>query len=182
MQFIETKIPGCYEIIPKIFSDERGKFVKIFQENLFLEKNLETKFVEDFYSISQQKVLRGMHFQLPPYDHVKLVHCIDGKVLDVVIDLRLGSPVYGIPVQFILSSEKSNVLYIPNGIAHGFYTISKSATVIYKTSAVYNESCDSGILWSSFSIWPDINPIISKKDSFLLHLSDFKTPFRFLAI
>jgi len=179
MQFVETKIPGCYEIIPKIFEDLRGKFVKTFNKDLFLEKNLEINFAEDFYSISYQGVLRGMHFQLPPHEHAKLVYCIDGEVLDVLVDLRLGSPIYGIPVQFQLSAKKANILYIPKGVAHGFYTISNLATMVYKTSTVYNKDCDSGILWQSFDIWPNTNPIVSAKDSDFLCLDDFKTPFVF---
>jgi dTDP-4-dehydrorhamnose 3,5-epimerase len=180
MRFIETSIPGCYEISPKVFSDARGKLVKVFHQGLFLEKKLETNFVEDFYSISQQKVLRGMHFQLPPHDHIKLVYCIEGEVLDVLVDLRLGSPAYGLPFSFALSAAKANVLYIPKGIAHGFYTLSQSATMVYKTTSLYNEDYDSGVLWSSFAIWPDVRPMVSAKDSSLLHLDSFQTPFRFL--
>jgi dTDP-4-dehydrorhamnose 3,5-epimerase len=179
VQLIETSIPGCYEIIPKVFTDLRGKFVKTFHKDLFAEKNLETDFAEEFYSTSKHRVLRGLHFQLPPHDHVKLVYCIYGEVLDVLVDLRLGSPVYGLPIQFQLSAEKANILYIPEGIAHGFYTVSKFATMMYKTSTVYNMDYDSGVLWSSFSVWPDDEPILSVKDSSFLHINDFESPFKF---
>ena len=178
MQFIETSIPDCYEIIPRVIEDNRGKFVKTFHKNTFIENGLESNFAEEYFSVSQKNVLRGMHFQLPPHAHVKLVYCSDGEVLDVLVDLRVGSPVYGKAVKFNLSAEKANILYIPIGVAHGFYTLSEMATMIYKTSTVHNASCDCGILWNSFDVWKVEAPILSDRDKGHKCLKDFISPFK----
>ena len=175
-----SKIPGCIEIIPKIFKDERGTFVKTFHENVFKENGLETNFAEEYYSFSCKGVLRGLHFQMPPMDHVKLVYCVFGKVLDVVVDLRVGSSNYGDFENFHLSSEKANMIYIPKGLAHGFYVLSDIAIMIYKVTTVYSEKHDTGILWNSIGIpWPDKKPIISQRDSQFIRFADFKSPFVF---
>ena len=116
MKFIETPISGCYELFLKEITDIRGKFVKTFHTEMFNEHGLETNFAEEYYSISKN-VLRVMHFQLPPYATVKLVYCIIGSVLDVLIDLRRGSSVNGKPVSFILSADKKKMVYIPIGVA-----------------------------------------------------------------
>lgn len=177
MQFIETEIPGCYEMHPQIMTDNRGKFVKTFHCELFKEKGLETNFVEEYFSVSTKRVLRGMHFQLPPHAHVKLVYCIDGEVLDVLIDLRVDSPAYGKPIKFNLSSIACNILYIPIGIAHGFYTLSNNATMVYKTSSVHNANSDAGILWKSFDVWSDNEPILSNRDQNHPLFDNFINPF-----
>ena len=173
-----TKIPGCFEFVPKIFKDERGVFVKTFHENTFKERGLETYFTEEYYSFSHKGVLRGLHFQLPPADHVKLVYCPYGRVLDAVVDLRVGSPTYGNFETFELSAEKANIIYIPKGLAHGFYVLSEGAIMVYKTSTVYSPKHDAGILWNSVSIpWPDKKPIISQRDSKFVPFIEFKSPF-----
>ncbi len=180
MEFLikNTKIHGCFELIPNVVKDERGSFVKIFHKIVFEKYGLNTNFVEDYYSISYNRVLRGLHFQLPPMDHIKMVYCIDGKVFDVVVDLRVGSPTYGDFEVFELDSEKSNIIYIPKGLAHGFYVLSEKAIMVYKVSTVYSPQHDTGILWNSVDIpWPDENPIISKRDSEFIHFKDFKSPF-----
>jgi len=174
----QTEIPGCFEIFPKVFRDERGVFVKTFHEDVLRERGLETRFAEEYYSFSHKRVLRGLHFQLPPKDHVKLVYCVSGKVLDAVVDLRVGSPTYGEFETFELSSEKANMIYIPKGLAHGFYVLSESAIMMYKVTTVYSPEHDTGILWNSVGIpWPDLNPIISKRDSEFKSFRDFKSPF-----
>lgn len=178
MRFVKTEIPDCYEIIPQILEDYRGKFVKTFHIDNFEKYGLETRFVEEYFSISKRRVLRGMHFQLPPYAHTKLVYCIQGEVLDVLTDLRIGSPTYGKAIKFNLSAEKTNILYIPIGVAHGFYTISEMAVMIYKTSTIYNPAYDAGILWSSCNIWRDNEPILSERDKIHPHLKDFASPFK----
>lgn len=173
-----TKIPGCLEILPKIFKDDRGLFVKTSHQDVFEERGLETHFEEEYYSLSYQGVLRGLHFQLPPMDHVKLVYCVLGKVMDVVVDLRIGSPTYGDFEIFQLSSEKANMIYIPKGLAHGFYILSDNEVMMYKVTTVYSEKHDTGILWNSAGIpWPDEKPIISKRDSEFKPFKDFKSPF-----
>lgn len=170
MNFIkkETSIPGCFVLTPKVHEDERGKFVKTFHAPDFQELGLETDFKEEYYSVSKKGVLRGLHFQKPPHDHVKMVYCAEGRVFDVVLDIRRDSRMYGKHVSFELSMEKCNILYLPKGVAHGFYTLSKSAIMMYKVSSVYSPEFDSGILWNSVEIkWPSANPVVSKRDASL---------------
>lgn len=176
----QTKIPGCYEMLPKVIRDERGIFIKTFHQDVFKENGLETYFAEEYYSFSQQGVLRGLHFQLLPMDHVKLVYCVSGKVFDAVVDLRIGSPTYGRSETFELSAEKANMLYIPKGLAHGFYVISENAIMMYKVTTIYSTEHDTGILWNSVDVpWPDNKPVISQRDSRFISFADFKSPFFF---
>lgn len=176
----ESRITGCFQLQPKVLHDERGTFVKTFHKDIFSELEIQTAWAEEYYSISRKGVLRGLHFQLPPHDHEKLVYCVAGKVLDVVVDLRVGSPTYGRFETFELSAEKANIIYVPRGLAHGFYTISDTATMIYKVSTVYAPSHDSGILWNSIGIpWPDNNPLVSKRDSEFIPFSAFKSIFKY---
>jgi len=178
MELWPSKIPGCYEIQLKVFQDHRGKFVKTFHHDIFADKKLETNFAETYYSVSAKNVLRGLHFQIPPKDHVKLVHCLQGEILDAVVDLRVGSPTYGQHEIFRLSADQGNSVYIPAGLAHGFYILSEQATVIYQVSTVYAPEYEQGILWNSAGIpWPTSEPSISQKDSNWRSLADFKSPF-----
>jgi len=162
----KTSISGVYLITPKKIVDERGFFVKTFHADIYCKHGLETDFKEEYYSSSKQYVLRGMHFQLPPHEHVKLVYCIAGEVLDVVLDLRVNS------------STDSKILYIPKGLAHGFMSLSDNATLVYKTSTVYSPESDAGILWNSFGFeWPFISSVISERDKKFLSFVDFNSPF-----
>ncbi|MFJ8259455.1 dTDP-4-dehydrorhamnose 3,5-epimerase [Peribacillus asahii] len=180
MQINNTSLADCYEIILNPFTDERGKFVKTFHYDSFKENQLETNFVEQYYSVSHQGVLRGLHFQTPPKHHVKLVNCLLGEVLDAVVDLRIGSPTYGQFELFHLSADKNNMVYIPSGMAHGFYVTSKSAIVVCNLSTVYSAEHDCGIRWNSVGIpWPNQSPILSQKDRELPIFSDFASPFRY---
>ena len=120
MQISETNIHGCYEITPSVFKDERGSFVKTFHQDIFSSHKLETKFAEEYYSVSDRNVLRGLHFQLPPQEHTKIAYCVQGQVIDAVVDLRVGSSTYGKFETFDLSAQKANLIYIPPGLAHGF--------------------------------------------------------------
>lgn len=178
MQILTTSLPGCYELLPDVLHDERGYFVKTFHKEVFADHGLTTQFAEEYYTYSTQRVLRGLHFQVPPMDHVKLVHCVEGAVLDAVVDLRIGSPTFGAYATFELNKQKANMIYLPAGMAHGFYVLTASAVLLYKVTTVYSSAHDSGILWSSAGIpWPDANPIISKRDSAFTMLIDFKSPF-----
>ncbi len=180
MEIRPTHIPGCLELLPKIFQDERGSFVKTFHAGLFREQGLTTDFAEEYYSWSKRGVLRGLHFQIPPQDHIKLVYCLSGAVLDVVLDVRKGSPTYGNYAQVELSAEKANMLYIPSGLAHGFYVTADHAIMQYKVTTVYSPEHDAGIRWDSAGIpWPDANPVVSKRDTDFPTLTAFKTPFIF---
>jgi len=177
---LETNIPGCFELQPDIFSDSRGRFVKTYHADYFMSNELETDFREHYYSVSRKGVLRGMHFQNPPNGHNKLVYCISGIILDVVLDLRIGSPSYLNHLSMELSAEMGNMLYIPEGLAHGFYSMT-DATVAYNVSTSYFPESDDGVLWSSIGMdWPDSVPNISQRDSSFATLPDFKSPFTFI--
>lgn len=178
MKFEESKISGCFNITPNVLSDDRGSFVKTFHKEIFDEQGLESDFQEEYYSVSNRGVLRGMHFQTPPHEHAKLVYCISGHVMDAVIDLRSGSTTYGQYDVFDLKSDTANILYIPPGLAHGFYTISEQATLVYKVTTVYAPENDTGIRWDSAGIpWPDKNPLLSPRDQSFQKLDDFSSPF-----
>ena len=178
MKVIETPLKGCYEILPKIFEDSRGRLVKIFHNELFLEHNFEAEFAEEYYSTSKLNVIRGLHFQLPPHDHIKCVTCIRGRLFDVVIDLRKESKTYKQHFSIELDAEKGNMLYIPKGFAHGFCALTQDVIFLNKTSTVYNPESDSGIHWNSCNInWPVENPILSEKDRLMIDLNKFKSPF-----
>lgn len=182
MELRQTIIPGCYEIQPKMFEDERGLFVKTFQDTVFSDLNLRIDWREEYYSKSKKGVIRGMHFQLPPAQHAKLVYCLEGIVKDVILDLRVGSPTYGRCIEIELSSSNGNMVYIPEGMAHGFYTISDNAILQYKVTSVYSPEHDAGILWSSISAnWNIANneAIVSVRDQNFPKIDDFVSPFLF---
>jgi len=176
----ETNLQGCFELQPKRLEDERGCFIKTFHVPTFKDLGLCTEFNEEYYSVSTKGVIRGMHFQLPPDDHVKLVYCTVGKVLDVVLDIRKGSPTYGKCEHFELNADKANMVYIPKGMAHGFCVLSDSATMLYKVSTVYSPKCDAGIRWDSIGFdWGQDAPTVSERDSNLQGMSEFDSPFVF---
>jgi dTDP-4-dehydrorhamnose 3,5-epimerase len=178
VKIIPTTISGCFELQPKLFEDSRGRFVKVFHKQAFAELGLETAFAEEYYSISYKDVIRGLHFQLPPMDHVKMVYCVEGEVLDAVVDLRVGSPTYGHYELFELSSDKANSIYVPKGMAHGFCALSEQAIMVYKVSTVYSPEHDAGVLWNSVGIsWPLELPCISDRDKSFPTLAEFKSPF-----
>ena len=179
MNVQETEIPGCFEIIPNILKDGRGCFIKTFHQQLFEQHGLETDWREEYYSTSRKGVLRGLHFQLPPHDHEKLVYCTSGAVIDVVIDLRTGSPMYGRHALFQLDATAARIIYIPKGCAHGFYVVSDTAIMMYKVSSIYAPESDAGILWNSLDIpWPDHAPVLSVRDAGFPSFDDFESPFK----
>lgn len=174
LQVKPTIIPGCFEIIPAVFTDDRGRFVKTFHRDMFEQQELEIDWREEYYSTSRKGVLRGFHFQLPPHDQAKLVYCVYGEVCDVVLDLRLGSPTYGKHAMFQLNGIAAQMIYIPKGCAHGFYTRSDQATMMYKVSTVYAPTHDAGLLWNSAGVpWPDDNPILSDRDKTFPSFAEF---------
>lgn len=175
-----TAIPGCFEVQPRIVEDARGRFVKVVDPVAYAAHGLETGFVEEYYSRSGRSVLRGLHFQLPPHDHVKLVYCVSGEVLDAVVDLREGSPMFGRHVLVRVSAAQGNALYLPRGVAHGFYVTSAESTMIYNVTTGYAPASDSGIRWNSAGIeWPDRMPVLSPRDAGFVDLAEFRSPFRF---
>jgi dTDP-4-dehydrorhamnose 3,5-epimerase len=178
--FIPTRFPGCFQISVNKRFDNRGFFVKTFHRAFFEQKKLNIDFREQYYSSSNEGCLRGMHFQTPPHDHGKLVYCISGTVLDVVVDLRRGSPTYGQAEGVALSGESGSMLYIPQGLAHGFYVLSGPSIMVYNVTTEYAPNHDVGILWSSIPFkWPNAFPVISSRDSGFPAMDDFETPFTF---
>lgn len=179
--FRESSIPGCYEIQPRIFEDSRGRFVKVFHEHEFGARRLEVNFREEYYSVSIKGVLRGLHFQVPPMDHTKMVYCVSGCVLDAIVDLRIGSPAYGKFELVELSAAKANVMYLPIGVAHGFLTLSSQAVLVYKVSTVHSPEHDCGIMWDSVGIdWPEDAPVVSSRDCGFPKFSEFVSPFEYV--
>lgn len=175
-----SKLSGCYKFSPKIINDVRGRFVKIFHEPSYAALGLETNFTEEYYSISHKNVIRGLHFQVPPMDHVKMVYCLEGHALDVVLDLRVCSPTYGQFELFELNSINSSSIYIPKGMAHGFCALSENTIMVYKVSTVYSPAHDAGILWNSAGIqWPTEDVVMSTRDQGFPTLAQFESPFSY---
>ena len=178
MNKLETTIFGCFELQPRVFKDDRGRLVKTFHEDTFIGLGLDTNFKEEYYSVSKKGVLRGLHFQLPPNDHVKCVTCISGRIFDVVVDLRKESPTYKKHFSIELDSEKGNMLYIPKGLAHGFYVMSEEAIFLNRTTVVYKPESDTGIKWDSCGVnWPNPDPVLSDKDKEMIEIDNFNSPF-----
>lgn len=146
--FIKTHIPEVVIIEPRIFADERGYFFESFSQREFEEKVCKTTFVQDNQSKSSYGVLRGLHFQKPPYAQSKLVRCIEGKVLDVAVDIRKGSPTFGQYVAVELSAENNRQLFVPRGFAHGFSVLSETATFQYKCDNFYSPQNEGAIAWN----------------------------------
>lgn len=170
-------LPNCYYIPLSQFKDDRGCLVKIPLEIDL--PDLSTKFEsrDEFFSVSKRNVIRGMHFQLPPYDHEKFVFCSRGAVQDVLLDLRVGSD-YGRTVSLILEACTPAAIYIPRGVAHGFKSLIDDTVMYYKTSSTYQRDFDSGILFDSFGFdWALSSPIISDRDAKHQRFANFESPF-----
>ena len=178
MIFHETPIQGVYVIEQTVTKDKRGSFVKNFQRSLFTDRNLECDFTESYYTKSHEDVIRGMHFQIPPHDHAKLITVISGTILDVVLDIRKSSKTYGQHFGIELSRENRKSLYIPRGLAHGFCVLSDVAIAYYQVTSEHNPEHDKGILFDSFGFkWPISSPIISDRDRAFPAWNNFKSPF-----
>jgi dTDP-4-dehydrorhamnose 3,5-epimerase len=178
MEARATELQGCIELKNARILDKRGWFQKTFHEEIFRTMDLRTDWREEYFTCSRPGVLRGMHFQVPPSQHAKLVTCISGRVLDVVVDLRVDSTTFGCAAAVELSSDTPNALYIPEGMAHGFFAWEESI-LHYKVTSTYDPERDQGILWSSIGFtWPVSSPIISDRDGMLPALSAFTSPFR----
>ena len=173
----ETDFEGLKVLRNFVSHDSRGIFVKTFNKGQFEQAGLFFEVHESYYSVSGQDVLRGMHFQLPPHAHEKLVYVTQGHILDVVVDLRVASATY--QQTFSLSLEAhTHALFIPQGFAHGFLTLSPTATVVYSVATGYEPSADAGIRWDSLDFaWPVSQPVISERDRAFPTLADFVSPF-----
>lgn len=180
MEIQESGIPGCFLMKPRVIADARGSFVKTYHRPSFEDVGLRTDWREEYYSTSREGVVRGMHFQTPPKEHAKLVYCVAGEVIDVVLDLRVGSPTHGQHRAVQLHAAEGAGLYIPSGCAHGFASLSPLSTMAYKVTSVHSPENDAGLAWDSFGFeWPFANPLISKRDRVHPPLVSFITPFLF---
>lgn len=168
MLFLETKLPGVFEIRFQPVADERGFFARSWCQREFANHGLNPKVVQCNVSASRRKgTLRGMHYQLPPYEEAKLVRCTSGSVYDVVIDLRRDSPTFKAWIAVVLTSEKRNMVYVPEGCGHGFLTLEDNAEVFYQMSEVYCPEAARGVRWDdpAFQIaWPEKVQVISERD------------------
>lgn len=177
MEILKELLPDCFLLQPNRFVDSRGSFVKTYHEGLFQALGVNLDIREEFYSVSHKNVIRGMHFQLPPHEHDKLVYCTHGAVMDVLLDLRKG-PGYGNVASTELSGENAHLVFIPKGIAHGFLALTDEALMLYKTSTVHAPEADCGIRWDSFGFdWEMAEPIISTRDQQHSVFADFVSPF-----
>jgi dTDP-4-dehydrorhamnose 3,5-epimerase len=166
--FKRLTISGVVLIEPNSFSDDRGFFFESFKESDFISNGIDVKFVQDNISHSVKGVIRGLHFQIPPKAQAKLITVVNGEIIDVAVDIRKNSPTYGKWVSEILSSENHNLLYIPEGFAHGFQVLSKEADVMYKVNNEYSPEHEHGIIWNDPKLnikWQSTNPIVSSSDS-----------------
>ncbi len=184
MEVIKTELDGVVVIVPKVFKDARGYFFESFSQRDFENAVGKVDFVQDNESMSSFGVMRGLHFQKPPYTQSKLVRCVRGAVLDVAVDIRKGSPTYGKHVAVELTEENHHQLFIPHGFAHGFAVLSETAVFQYKCDNFYHPEADGGINILDVSIgidWkiPVNQAILSEKDTKHPLLKDFESPFEF---
>lgn len=178
MRINDTVCKGVKRIYCFSSSDARGGFTKIFNDADYKAAGINTEIKETYYSVSHKNVIRGLHFQLPPYEHAKIVHVMKGRVTDVLLDLRKSSDTYGKVFHFTLSEEDPNALYIPVGFAHGFKTLEDNTLMLYHVTSVYEKKGDTGILFSSIDYdWGIEDPIVSERDMSFERLEDFDSPF-----
>ena len=178
--FKRLSIPDVILVEPNSFSDDRGFFFESYKESDFLSNGIDKKFVQDNFSHSVYGVIRGLHFQKTPKAQAKLVTALKGKIFDVAVDIRKNSPTYGKWVSEILSDDTHNLLYVPEGFAHGFCVISDEADVLYKVSNEYSQEHERSIIWNDPKLdiqWPIKKPIISNKDNKLSLLENLDNDF-----
>ncbi len=183
MRFIDTQFPDVFVIEPKVFGDARGFFLESYNHKAFQDKGLDIAWVQDNHARSEAVgVLRGLHFQVPPRAQTKLVRVTAGAVLDVIVDLRKGSPTFGKWDKFELTAANFKQLLVPKGFAHGYVTLAPGTEFLYKVDDYYAPTHDAGIIWNDPDLgveWPAAEPILSDKDRVLPRLRDFDSPFVF---
>ncbi|NEM96651.1 dTDP-4-dehydrorhamnose 3,5-epimerase [Pontibacter burrus] len=180
MDFKTFEIEGLIEFQPRVFRDDRGYFLETFSMKWFEPLKIAPNFVQDNQSVSKKGVLRGLHFQKPPYAQGKLVRVSSGRALDVAVDLRKNSLTYGKHITCILDAEKQNVFYVPEGFAHGFVALEDNTTFLYKCTDFYQPTAEGGLLWNDPELgidWGIENPLVSTKDEVLPLLRNFESPF-----
>lgn len=176
----QTSLPGVLEIFPRVFPDSRGYFFESFRQDWLDKMGVQESWVQDNQSFSQKGTVRGLHFQSGAHAQAKLVRVIAGKVLDVAVDLRKGSPTFGQVYSTTLDTEKNNLLYIPAGFGHGF-SVLEDAVFVYKCSKYYHKDSEGGVLWSDPALgidWQVAEPIVSEKDQILPTLEEFVDVFQ----
>ena len=184
MKFVNTSIEGLVIIEPTVFGDDRGYFFESYNKKEFEKAIGKISFVQDNESKSSKGVLRGLHFQSPPFSQAKLVRCIEGSVMDVAVDIRIGSPTYGMHVAVKLSGENKRQLFVPRGFAHGFSVLSESAIFAYKVDNTYAPAFDAGIRYDDKDLnidWglSEKEVQLSAKDKNLSFFKDLDSPFKF---
>ncbi|MBI3519960.1 MAG: dTDP-4-dehydrorhamnose 3,5-epimerase [Bacteroidetes bacterium] len=180
MEVIKTKIEGLLIIKPRVFADARGYFFESYNEGVFKANGITVNFVQDNQSLSSTGVLRGLHFQAPPFDQGKLVRVITGAVLDIAVDIRKNSPTYGEHIAIELTEENKTMFYIPPGFAHGFLTLRDNTIFSYKCTNLYNKESEGTVLWNDADLkinWNVTNPVLSEKDIAGTPFKDFVSPF-----
>ena len=184
MAFIKTDFPGLLVFEPKVFEDSRGYFYESYNEKNFAAEGIHIKFVQDNQSKSSYGVIRGLHYQAEPHAQTKLVRVFQGSILDVVVDIRQGSPTYGKVFSIELSADNKKQLLVPKGFAHGFSVLSETAEVLYKCDAFYNKESEQGIIYNDRDLnidWkiPSDKALVSEKDNILPILKNCKNSFVF---
>lgn len=180
MQLIPTPISDLFVIQPRVFEDPRGYFFESYNSALFKQHHIDADFVQDNQSLSQKNVLRGLHFQNPPYAQGKLVRVITGSVLDVAVDIRKNSPTYGKQYSIVLNEKNKTMLWIPPGFAHGFLTLEDNTIFSYKCTNLYHKASEDSIIWNDPDIgidWGTSTPILSEKDKEAKFFKDLKSHF-----
>ena len=180
MKIERTPIKDLLVIQPKVYEDSRGHFFESWNQDLFKKITNGFNFVQDNQSYSKKNVLRGLHFQNPPFDQGKLVRVISGSVLDVAVDIRSNSPTYGNHVSVFLSGQNKTMFWIPPGFAHGFSTLEDDTIFSYKCSEIYNKESEESLLWNDIDLnidWKVKKPIISEKDKISNSFNNFKSQF-----
>jgi len=184
MPFQKTDIPGLLVFEPNVFEDNRGYFFESYNENIFRQEGIDIRWVQDNQSSSEYGVIRGLHYQLSPFAQSKLVRVLKGKILDVVVDIRKGSPTFGKVFTQKLSAKNKKQLFIPAGFAHGFSVLSEKAEVLYKCDRFYNKETEAGIIYNDAELnidWeiPMKDAIVSEKDKVLPTLAQCSNSFVF---
>lgn len=180
MIFEETHIAGLIIIKPRVFEDSRGFFFESYNKESYAKLGLKVEFIQDNLSKSQKGVVRGLHFQKPPFEQGKLVQVIRGSVIDVAVDIRKNSKTFGQYIAIELSEQNKTQFYIPPGFAHGFSTLEDNTIFSYKCTNVYNKESEDSIFWNDDTLkidWGVKNPIISEKDKLAKPFDQFKSPF-----
>jgi dTDP-4-dehydrorhamnose 3,5-epimerase len=180
MELIKTPLEGLLIIKPDIFGDDRGYFFESFSHGKFQQQGIDTQFLQDNESKSKKGVLRGLHFQAPPFEQGKLVRVVHGSVLDVAVDIRKKSPTYGKWESIVLSGENKLMYWIPAGFAHGFVTLKDDTVFFYKCTNMYNKASEGSILWNDPDLninWGISDPLVSEKDKLSPMFKEILSPF-----